>query len=283
MSALLWLTAVSTGFASSLATWVFIDNCTRRITVKRRVRVLSGSHAAARPNLPIREWIQYVAPVVGFLFALKIAWDGGWILTLCIGVAGMMLMTPIRIWANARNMYDITPVVDLALVCMECHTRDKGVLHTLDEVSAALDHPKLRETVQDALEYFYNGATEGEALQLLVSQNRNRNWALLIWTLLEQQRSDDGVNLRGKLTALMRQRHYLHKRALPALEFTRHSVELAVILCAAWTTYLTISPASTFYLGSSQGQLLGSIALLALVWTTLVWSAQVQTIQRIIE
>lgn len=280
-SALLWLSVISAGFVSTLATWMFLNKCAHRLNINHAKGTLWVQTVAVRTNLPLQELMQYAALVIGFLFALKTIWGGGWILALCFVLAGLILMEPIRAWLHERHLQDITPVMDLALVCMECDSSNKTVLQTLDEASATLGHAEVRRIVSEALECFYNGATEGEALQRLLTQNSNSVWALLIWTLFEQQHRGGSAQLRSKLIKLMRHRLQLHRRALPALEVTRRSLGLSLIFCVAVTAYLTISPASTLYVSSLQGQVIGSLALIMLAWIACIWSAHIQTLQRI--
>lgn len=282
-SALFWLSVISTGLASAVASWLLVERCVRGITADRAKRALWVRRVSARTNLSAHGWILYAAPVAGFLFALKAAWDGSWILALCFVVTGMMLVQPLRTWMEARRVRDSVPVTDLALVCIECDARDKAVLQILDESSATLGHLKLREIVEGAMQNFYNGATEDQVLRCLVTEQTNSVWGMLIWTLLVQQRSGSSMKLRNTFKGLMRERRELAKRARSTRVFVRRSVGCALILFAVWGGYLTITPASVFYSGSLQGQLIGGIALLALAWMTCVWSARLESIQRMVE
>lgn len=281
-AALLWLSVISTGVASTLATWKFLNICLHRFNLTNATSALAVRTVAARTKLPLQAWTQYAAPVIGFFFAFKLAWDDRWILALCLVFTGLILMEPIRTWMQACRIHDSTPVMDLALICVQCHS-NKAVLQTLDEAGTILDHSKVLEIVRDALAFFYNGATEGEALQQLLSENTNSNWALLIWTLLEQRHSGESTKLRDKFSELMQGRLELHKRVRSAHELTRRSLGIALILCAGLSAYLTISPISSFYASSVQGQVISGIVLFILVWATCIWSAQVQTLQRILE
>ncbi|MDL1894774.1 hypothetical protein FBQ82_00735 [Anaerolineae bacterium CFX7] len=260
---------------------MFLQNLVKRYSAILAIRSLHLNNVIVTSQFKVSDWMPYATPGIGLLFAFKLAWDGTWILTGCLVFAAMMLIEPIRVWMKTRAIRDETPVIDFALICIERSAKDKPVLQTLDEASAALEHPMIRAIIQNSLQQFYNGETETQVLQNLVSQQTNSHWGLLIWTLVTQQRTNDDTKLREKVKDLLRQRFLLTQRARHAFVSTRRSVGILFLLCAALSAYLAISPSASVHIDSFQA--IGSIALLALVWASHFGSTQMQTLQWISE
>ncbi len=278
---MLWLSVISIGFAFALASWMFFQNLVRRFIATRTVRSLHLNNVIVPIHFNVSDSIPYAMFGLGFLFAFKLAWDGAWILAACLVFAAMMLIEPMREWMKTRAIRDETPVIDFALICIERSAKDKPVLQTLDEASAALEHPTIRAVIQNSLQQFYNGETEMQVLKNLVSQQTNSHWGLLIWTLVSQQRTNDDTKLREKVTDLLRQRFLLTQRARHAFVSTRRDVGTLFLLCAALSAYLAISPSASVHIDSFQE--VASIALLTLVWRSHLCSTQMQTLQWISE
>lgn len=282
VSALLWLSVTSIGFAFALGTWLFLRTLVKRFIAARANRALHRNNAFVPVHLNASDWIPYAALGIGFLWAFKLAWDGAWILAACLVFAAMMLIEPMRVWMNTRTLPEATPVIDFALICMERSAKDKSVLQTLDEASAALEHPKIRSIVQNSLQEFYNGETETQVLRDLVSGQTNSVWGLLIWTLVMQQQMNDSANLRKQVTEIIRERFALEQGARPALAWLRRKLVIGFILCAMVGAYLTVSPTSSFDVSSLQGQAIGSLALLVLAWASHLWSLELQSLRTIV-
>ncbi len=223
------------------------------------------------------------APALGLVFALKAASNGGWILAFGMIAAGTLLLPPLRTLIEVRTLNENIEVADLALLCMAQERHEATVLQTLEEASRTLNHSGVRRIVNETLQSFYSGATEAEALEELLVRHPNGDWALLLWSLLERRHTGNYDELRKKVDALMLRRVRLHKYTLPALELTRRSLGLALILCAALAAFITLSPASSFYLGSLQGQALGALLIFGLVWSVGISSARLRILQRISE
>lgn len=281
VSALLWLSVTSIGFGFALATWMFLQNLVKRFIVTQALRSLHINNVIVTSQFNVSDWIPYAALGIGFLLAFQLTWDGAWILASCLLFAGLMLIEPIHEWMKTRAISDAAPVTDFALICIERSAKDKPVLQTLDEASAALEHPTIRVIIQNSLQQFYNGETETQVLQNLISQQNNSHWGLLIWTLVTQQRTNDDTKLREKVTDLLRQRFLLTQRAQHAFVSTRQNVGILFLLCAALSAYLAISPSASVHIDSFQ--VIASIALLTLVWTSYLCSTQMQTLQWISE
>lgn len=281
VSALLWLSITSIGFATALATWMFLQNLVKRYSAILTIRSLHLNNAIVTSQFKVSDWIPYAALGIGFLLAFKLTWDGAWIVALCVLFAGPLLIEPIHEWMKTRAIRDETPVIDFALICIERSAKYKPVLQTLDEASAALEHPTIRAIIQNSLQQFYNGEAETQVLQNLVSQQTNSHWGLLIWTLVTQQRTNDDTKLREKVTDLLRQRFLLEQRARHAFVSTRRDVGILFLLCAALSAYLAISPSASVHIDSFQ--VVASIALLTLVWRSHLCSTQMQTLQWISE
>lgn len=281
-SALLWLSVVSIGLASTLTTWMFLQNLVKRFIAIRATRSLHINDAIVTSQFKVSDWVPYAALGLGFLFAFNLAWNGAWILSPCLLFVGLLLIEPIREWMNARAIPDTTPVIDFAVICIELSAKDKPILQTLEEASAALEHHKVRTIVQDSLQRFYYGETEIQVLQNLVSEQSNHVWGLLIWTLIVQRQMNDSTNLRKQVTELIRERFALEQRTRPALASLRCKLAIALILCAMVGAYLTAAPASSFYASSLQGQAIGSIALMILVWASHLWSLELHSIRTIV-
>lgn len=281
-SALLWLSVLLSGLASTLGAYLFLSAGVRRIDWQRARRMVWIPNLA-RTGTRSYSWVSFAAPALGLVFALKATWNGGWVVAFALIFTGLFFLEPLRILIRAGQISENTEVADLALLCMAQERRDANVLQILDEASVMLNHSGVRRIVKEVLQFFYSGATEGEALEHLLTQHPNSDWALLLWALLERGRASNSGNLRTKLDALMRHRVRLHKYTLPALEMTRRSLGLTLILCAALATFVTLAPASSFYLSSLQGQALGSALLFLVVWIASIWSAQLQTLERMSE
>lgn len=283
VTALLWLSTLSGGFASTLAAYATLSAIARRIDWTHARGALWTAHLMERTRAWRSAWLWYAAPLVGFGFAAKATWDGGWILALGFIFAGVMCLAPVKTILGARKTAADAEVADLALVCMAQERREETILQTLDEASVTLNHTGVRRSMEDALARFYNGATESETLEHLLAERANSDWALLVWALLERKRGGNSAELRKKLDALMIRRLRLRKRTQPAFEMTRRSLALALILGVALAAYLTLTPASAYYIKSLQGQAVGSLLVSAWLWTTHVWTAQQQTIEAMIE
>ncbi len=281
VSALLWLSVTSIGLGFALATWIFLQTLVHRFITARAIRALHINRVIVPAHFKVSDWIPYAALVIGFLLAFKLAWDGAWILASCLLFAGLLHIEPMRVWMKTRAIHDETPVIDFALICIERSAKDKPVLQTLDEASAALEHPTIRAIIQNSLQQFYNGETETQVLQNLVSQQTNSHWGLLIWTLVTQQRTNDDTKLREKVTDLLRQRFLLTQRARHAFVSTRRNVGILFLHCAALSAYLAISPSASVHIDSFK--VIASIALLTLVWASQFGSIQMQTLQWILE
>ena len=281
VSALLWLSITSIGFATALATLALLQTVAQRFIATRAIRSLHFNNAIVTVHFNASAWIPFAACGIGFFLAFKLAWDGAWIVALCVLFAGLLHIEPMRVWMKTRAIHDETPVIDFALICIERSAKDKPVLQTLDEASAAFEHPTIRAIIQNSLQQFYNGETETQVLQNLVSQQNNSHWGLLIWTLVTQQRTNDDTKLREKVTDLLRQRFLLTQRARHALISTRRSVGILFLLCAALSAYLAISPSASLHIDSFQ--VIACIAVLTLVWRSHLCSTQMQTLQWIVE
>ncbi len=281
VSALLWLSVTSIGLGFALATWMFLQNLVQRFIATRTIRSLRLDNVIGISQFKVSDWIPYAALGIGFLLAFKLTWDGAWILASCLLFAGLLHIEPMRVWMKTRAIRHETPVIDFALICIVRSAKDKPVLQTLDEASAVLEHPTIRAIIQNSLQQFYNGETETQVLQNLVSQQTNSVWGLLIWTLVMQQRTNDDTKLPEKVTELLRQRFLLEQRARHVLVSTRWSVGILFLLCAALSAYLAISPSASVHIDSFQ--VIASIALLTLVWASHFCSTQMPTLQWISE
>jgi hypothetical protein len=283
VSALLWLSIASIGFGVALATWVILQQFVQRFIETRASRALHTNHVIVTTHLNVSDWIPYGAVGIGFPLAFKLTWDGAWILAACLVFATMILIGPIRVWMKTRAIPDATPEIDFALICIEHGAKNKPVLQTLDEASAAFEHPKIRAVVQNSLQQFYNGEPERHVLRNLVSEQTNSVWGLLIWTLCAQRQMNDSANLRKQVTELMRERFALEQRARPAFAWLRRKLAIAFFLCAIASAFLTISPASSLDTSSLKGQAIGSVALMILVGASHLWAVELQSLRTMIE
>ncbi len=281
VTAWLWLSVTSIGFGFALATWMFLQNLVKRFIATLTIHALHTNNVIVTSQFRVSDWIPYAALGIGFLLAFKLTWDGAWILASCLVFAGLLHIEPMRVWMKTRAIRDETRVIDFALICIERSAKDKPVLQTLDEGSMALDHPKIRSIVQNSMQEFYNGEAEIQVLKNLVSEQTNSVWGLLIWTLVMQQRTNDDTKLREKVTDLLRERFLLTQRARYAFVSTRRNVGILFLLCAALSAYLAISPSASVHIDSFQ--VIASIALLTLMWTSHLCSTQMQTLQWILE
>ena len=279
---LLWLSVTSIGFGFALATWVVLQKFAQRFIAPRAIRTLHINKVIVTAHFSVSDWIPYAAFGLGFLFAFKLTWDGAWILSSCVLFAGLLLTEPIREWTKTRAISDATPVIDFAVICIERSAKDKPVLQTLDEANAALGHPTIRVIIQNSLQQFYNGETETQVLQNLVSQQNNSVWGLLIWTLIWQQQMNDSTNLRKQVTELIRERFALEQRARPALASLHRKLAIVFLLCAIVVAYFTVSSSSSFDATSVQGQAIGSIALIILIWAGHLWAVELQSLRTMV-
>lgn len=277
---LLWLSMLSGGFASALTAYATLSSLVRRIDwddALRNAKLVEYTRGWGKV------WLSYVVPVIGFGFAAKALWEGAWILALSLIFAGVACHLPVKVMLGTRKTAADADVADLALVCIAQGRREETILQTLDEASVTVNHPSVRKSVVIALEYFYTGATEGETLEHFLAEHTSGDWALLIWALLERKQSSNGADLRKRLDALMMRRLRLRKRTQPAFEMIRRSLALTLILGIALAAYLTLTPASEYYVESLQGQAIGSLLVGTWLWTTQVWAAQVQLIEAMTE
>lgn len=279
----LWLSTLSGGFASGLAAYATLMTMAERMDWTHARGALWSARIVKKAHSRSSAWLRYVAPILGFGLATKAIWDGGWILAVgCIAV-GMMCLEPLQVLLGARKTMVDAEVADLALVCMASEGRENTILQTLEEASVTLNRSDIRKSMGDELERFYNGATESETLEHLLAGHSNSDWALLVWALLERKRGGSDVELSTTLNGLMRRRLRLRKRVQPTFEVARRSLALALILGFALAVFLTLTPASQYYVGSMQGQAIGILLLSAWLWTTQVWTAQLQTTGAVIE
>ena len=282
VSSLLWLSVTSIGFGFALATWVVLQKFSQRFIASRAIRTLHVNKVIVTAHFSVSDWIPYAAFGLGFLFAFKFAWDGAWILSSCVLFAGLLLTEPMLSLMKTPAIPDTTPVIDFALICMERSAKDKTVLHTFNEASAALEHPKIRAIVQNSLQQFYNGETEIQVLQNLVSQQTISVWGLLIWTLIVQRQMNDSTNLRKQVTKLIRERFALEQRTRPAFASLRRRLAIALTICALVGAYLMVTPTSSFFASSLQVQAIGSIAIMILVWASRLWAVELQSLQTMV-
>lgn len=280
---LLWLSTLSGGFASGLAAYATLMTMAERMDWTHARGALWTARMVKKAHSWSSAWLRYVAPILGFGLAGKAIWDGGWILGVgCIAV-GMMCLKLVQVLLGARKTMADAEVADLALVCMASEGRENTILQTLEEASVTLNHSDIRKSMADVLERFYNGATESETLEHLLAEHSNSDWALLVWGLLERKRGGNDVELSTTLDSLMMRRLRLRKRVQPTFEVARRSIALALILGFALAVFLTLTPASQYYVASLQGQAVAIVLLTVWLWTTQVWTAQLQTIEAVIE
>lgn len=282
VTALLWISTLCGGLTSALAAYPTLSTLAMRMDwggargALWTVRVVK--HARARNGA----WLQYVALLVGCGFAVIALWRGGWLIALGCITAGMLCREPLQVLRRTRKTTADAHVADLALVCMAQTQDEKTILQTLDEASVTLNQTDIRRTIHNALERFYNGATESETLEQLLAEHAHGDWALLVWALLEQKSSGD-AELGKTLDALMLRRLRLRSHAQQAFEITRRSTAFALLLGVALAAFLILTPASVFYVASLQGQAIGVILLGAWLWITRVWTVQLETIAAVSE
>lgn len=280
---LLWLSSLAGGFASALAAYATLIAIVGRMDWTHARGALWTAHIVEQARSRSTAWLRYSAPVIGFPLAAKAIWDGGWLLALGCIALGMLCCEPVRILVRTRKAKADAEIADLALICMAHAHREKTILQTLEEASVTLNDSDVRKTIAHALQRFYNGATESETLEHLLAEHSNSDWALLVWALLEHRRAGSDMELAKTLDALMMRRLRMRKRTRPAYDMMRRSVALALILGATLASFLILTPASEYYLGSAQGQAVGVLLLSVWLWITRVWTAQLQTLEAMIE
>lgn len=280
---LLWLSALSGGFASAIAAYATLIAIVGRMDWTHARGALWTERIVEQARSQSTAWLCYSAPVIGFALAAKAIWDGGWILALCCISAGMICFEPLQVFLRARTRTSDVEVADLALICMAHTQYEKTILQTLERASVTLNHSGVHKSIASALARFYNGATESETLEYLLAEHSNSDWALLVWTLFERRRGGSDTDSAKTLDAMMMRRLRMRKRTRPAYEMMRRSVALALILGVALACYLILTPASAYYTASLQGQSIGVLLLCVWLWITRVWTTQLQTIEAMIE
>lgn len=282
VTALLWISTLCGGLASALAAYPTLSTLARRMDWAHARGALWTVRVVRHARVWRGAWLQYVALLVGFGFAGIALWKGGWLIALGCIAAGMLCREPLQVLRRPLKTTADAHVADLALVCMAQAQGDKTILQRLDEASVTFNQPGVRQSIDNALERFYNGATESEALEQLLAEHAHGDWALLLWALLEQKSSGDAA-LGKTLDALMLRRLRLRKHAQPAFEMARCSTVFALLLGVALAAYLILTPASAFYVASLQGQAVGVLLLGAWLWITRVWMVQLRTIEAVSE
>ena len=280
---LLWLSALSGGFASAIAAYATLIAILGRIRWTHARVALRTARFVGKARSQKTAWLHYASPILGLALSVKAIWDGAWILALgCIAV-GMLCWDPVRVFFGARKAKADAEVADFALICMAHVRREKTILQTLQEASVTLNDSDVRKTIAHALERFYNGASESEVLEHLLAEHSNGDWTLLVWALLERERGDSNAELGATVNALMRRRLRLRKHLQPAYHMIRRSVSLALILGGALASFLILTPASEYYSGSLQGQAVGVALLSVWFWITKIWTAQLQSMETMLE
>lgn len=278
-----WLMTLSTGLAATFATWTLLNLCADWLYTKRTSRRLWVTNVAASLTSTNREHLRYLPIVISIILAFKTTLDGRAIFAASIIVTGLFLMEPFCTWLNTRPNRDITPLIDLTRICVQQSTREMNILQRLEAASSTLGHVQTRAEVEKMLRHFHEGATEEEAIQTMLAQDLDKQWALLISILLVQTRGSDDTKFRIAVHQVMRQRLVFYSRARIAIKSARHSLGLGLILLIALTLGLVFLPSPYPVMNSLPGQVISSLALLFLLWTTCVWSAHVQTLQRMME
>lgn len=279
----LWLTVLSTGLAATVATWTCLNSCVHGIISKRALTKLWVRDVAASKSSLSIELLGCFSACVGIVLALKATWDGKIFFAACLIFAGLLLIEPLCTWLSARKMFDITPVLDLTFICLEQGGGEMSILQRLDTASSTQADAQLRGIVEKMLQDYREGATEEEAIQKMLLQNRNHVWQLLIWTLLAPVSEGDHEKLRNNLGRMMQRKLALAHRARMAMQSTRRSLGFVLFLCAAVTTSLTFSREFGFFVNSLHAQVLSSLVLLSSVWAASIWSTQIRTLQRMME
>lgn len=282
VTALLWISTLCGGLASALAAYPTLSTLARRMDWAHARGALWTVRVVKNARVRRGSWLQAVAPLVGFGFAVIAIWKGGWLVAIGSIAAGMLCREPLQVLRHVYKKTAEVHIADLALVCMAQVQDEKTILQTLDEASVTLNQTDIRRTIHNALERFYNGATESETLEQLLAEHAHGDWALLVWALLEQKCSGD-AELGKTLDALMIRRLRFRTHTQPAFEITRRSTALALLLGVALAAYLILTPASVFYVASLQGQAIGVVLLSFWIWTVRLWSVQLQTMEVITE
>lgn len=279
---LFWLAVLATGIGVTLTTWTCLNTLVCRVIPNRALPKLWVRNVAALDIAASIDRLHYLAVLVGIACALKALWDGNLLSAVALVLGGLLLAEPLHTWINARKIFNVTPVIELTFICLEQGSREMSILQRLDMASSMLGNVRIRGIIEEMLQDFREGATEEQVIQVMLAQNRNRVWSILIWILLAQAQGYSNYELRGTVKEMMQQKLVLYHRARIAMQGTRCNLGLALALCGALMTSLAFASGSDF-VATRHVLALAVLVLFAFVWAALVWSTQLQTLQRMME